>query len=108
MFSSLSLEVKRALQEFLQFNPSIAVPCFIGGRPARTCHLAVGRSQVYKSLSNGRQQIHKLRYPRQPNRLQDLYSGQVAAPPRPSGATRVCFLAEDAMQKIVSRTSGDS
>ena len=61
-FSALNLEVKRALQEFLQFKSfDRRALLYREGRPGENLFILMsGEVKVYKSLSNGRQQIHKL------------------------------------------------
>jgi len=105
-FSSLSLEVKRALQEFLQFRSfDRRALLYREGRPGENLFILLsGEVKVYKSLSNGRQQIHKLAViPGDLIACEDLYLDRYSSTAEAISATSVCFLPKTQLQKIVSR-----
>lgn len=105
-FSTLSLEVKRALQEFLQFKSfDRRAQIYREGRSSESLFILLsGEVKVYKSLPNGRQQIHKLTViPGDLIACEDLYLDKYSSTAEAISPTSVCFLPKANLQKIISR-----
>ncbi len=93
-FSALSLEVKRALQQFLLFKSYDRRTLLYreGGPGANLFILLSGEVKIYKSLPGGRQQIHKLaNIPGDLIACEDLFLDRHAVPPRPSRRLACAF-----------------
>jgi CRP/FNR family transcriptional regulator len=105
-FFSLSLEVKRALQEHLQFRSyERRTLLYREGRPCENLFiLLAGEVKVYKSLANGRQQIHKLAIvPGDLIASEDLYLDAHCSTAEAISPTNVCVLPKAQLQKIIGR-----
>jgi CRP/FNR family transcriptional regulator len=105
-FSALSLEVKRALQEFLQFKSfdRRALLYREGGSSEKLFILMSGEVKVYKSLSNGRQQIHKLAViPGDLIACEDIYLDKYSSSAEAISPVTVCYLPKVHLQSVISR-----
>jgi CRP/FNR family transcriptional regulator len=105
-FSALKLEVKRALQEHLQFKSfNRRALLYREGRPGENLYILLsGEVKVYKSLSNGRQQIHKLAViPGDLIACEDIYLDKYSSSAEAISPTSVCFLPKVHLQKVISR-----
>jgi CRP/FNR family transcriptional regulator len=105
-FSTLSLEVKRALQEFLQFKSfNRRALLYREGRSSENLFILLsGEVKVYKSLPNGRLQIHKLTViPGDLIACEDLFLDKYSSSAEAISPVSVCFLPKVHLQKIISR-----
>jgi CRP/FNR family transcriptional regulator len=105
-FSALSLEVKRALQEFLLFKfYDRHTMLYREGRPGENLFILLsGEVKVYKSLPGGRQQIHKLaNVPGDLIACEDLFLDRHSSTAEAITPVSVCFLPKSHLQKVVSR-----
>ena len=105
-FSTLSLEAKRALQEFLEFKSfKRHALLYREGRPGDNLFILLsGEVKVYKSLPNGRQQIHKLAViPGDLIACEDLYLDRYSSTAEAICTTNVCFLPKRHLPQIISR-----
>lgn len=105
-FSTLSLQAKRALQEFLQFKSfERRSLLYREGRSSDDLFILLsGEVKVYKSLPNGRQQIHKLAViPGDLIACEDLYLDRYSSTAEAICTTNVCFLPKRHLQQIISR-----
>src|SRR5574340_85577 len=105
-FSALSLEVKRALQQFLLFKSYDCRTLLYreGGPGANLFILLSGEVKIYKSLPGGRQQIHKLaNVPGDLIACEDLFLDKHSSTAEAISPTSVCFLPKIQLQKIISR-----
>lgn len=105
-FSTLNLDVKRALQEVLLFRFFDRRSLLY--REGHECeHLFIllsGEVKVYKSLSNGRQQIHKMAIiPGDLIACEDLYLDCYSSTAEAISPTSICLLPKVHLQKIMSR-----
>lgn len=104
-FFSLSLEMKRVLQEHLHFRSyERRTLLYREGRPCENLFiLLAGEVKVYKSLPNGRQQIHKLAIvPGDLIACEDLYLDAHCSTAEAISPTNVCVLPKVQLQKIIS------
>lgn len=105
-FCALSLEAKRALQEFLQFKffDRRTLLYREGRRGENLFILLSGEVKIYKSLANGRQQIHKLaNIPGDLIACEDLFLDKHSSTAEAISPASVCFLPKMQLQKIISR-----
>lgn len=105
-FSALSVEVKRALQAFLQFKSfDRRALLYREGRSGENLYILMsGEVKIYKSLSNGRQQIHKLAViPGDLIACEDLYLDKYSSSAEAISPTTVCYLPKAHLQTIISR-----
>lgn len=104
-FSALDIEVKRALQAFLQFRAyERRTQLFREGRPGENLFILLsGEVKVYKSLPGGRQQIHKLaNIPGDLIACEDLFLDRHSSTAEAISPTTVCFLQKSQLQQVIS------
>lgn len=105
-FSGLGLEVKLALQQILQFG-AFARRELLYGEGADSQHLYIllsGKVKVYKHLSNGRQQIHKLAMiPGDLIACEDLFLDRHTSSAESIDAVTVCYLRKDRLLECMAR-----
>lgn len=105
-FSALDVEVKRALQEFLEFRAyGRREQLFREGRPGEHLFILLsGEVKVYKSLPGGRQQIHKLaNIPGDLIACEDLFLERYSSTAEAISPTTVCFLRKSQLQDVIRR-----
>lgn len=105
-FSTLNLEAKRALQEFLQFKSfDRHTLLYREGDPGENLFiLLLGEVKVYKDLPNGRQQIHKLAIiPGDLIACEDIYLDKYSSTAEAISPVSVCFLPKAHLQTIIGR-----
>src|SRR5574340_820653 len=105
-FSALSLEVKRALQQFLLFKSYDCRTLLYreGGPGANLFILLSGEVKIYKSLPGGRQQIHKLaNIPGDLIACEDLFLDRHSSTAEAITPVSVCFLQKSQLQAVMSR-----
>lgn len=105
-FGSLNLEAKRALQEHLQFKDfAQRAVLYREGRPGEHLFILLeGEVKVYKSLANGRQQIHKLAVvPGDLIACEDMFLDKHSSTAEAIRPTHVCYLAKSRLQQVISK-----
>jgi CRP-like cAMP-binding protein len=103
-FSGLGLDAKRALQQVLAFK-SFERRETLYAEGAASHHLYIlisGKVKVYKSLSNGRQQIHKLGLaPGDLLACEDLFLESHTSSAEALDSTAVCYLKKSDLQALM-------
>lgn len=103
-FSALDLEVKRALQVFLEFRAyDRRARLFTEGHAGENLFILLsGEVKVYKSLPGGRQQIHKLaNIPGDVIACEDLFLDRHSSTAEAISPTTVCFLQKSQLQEVI-------
>lgn len=104
-FSALDVEVKRALQAFLQFRAyDRRTQLFREGRTGENLFILLsGEVKVYKSLPGGRQQIHKLaNIPGDLIACEDLFLDKHSSTAEAISSTTVCFLQKSQLLQVIA------
>jgi CRP-like cAMP-binding protein len=103
-FSGLDLDAKRALQQVLAFK-SFERRETLYAEGAASHHLYIlisGKVKIYKSLSNGRQQIHKLGLaPGDLLACEDLFLESHTSSAEALDTTAVCYLKKSDLQALM-------
>lgn len=105
-FGSLSLEAKRALQEHLLFKTyAQRALLYREGRPGEHLFILLeGEVKVYKSLPNGRQQIHKLAVvPGDLIACEDLFLDKHSSTAETIRPTQICFLPKARLRQVIGQ-----
>lgn len=105
-FSALDVEVKRALQAYLEFGAyARRSQLFREGRPGEHLFILLsGEVKVYKSLPGGRQQIHKLAsIPGDLLACEDLFLDRYSSTAEAICPTTVCFLRKADLHEAIKR-----
>lgn len=105
-FRALSLDVKRAMQQFLQFKFfERRTLLYREGRSGENLFILLsGEVKVYKSLPNGRQQIHKLAIiPGDLIACEDLFLDRHSSTAEAISPTSVCYMPKSQLQALIGR-----
>jgi len=108
-FSGLSLDVKRALQSVLAYKSfERRETLYAEGAASRHLFILIsGKVKVYKSLTNGRQQIHKLGLaPGDLLACEDLFLENHTSSAEALDATAVCYLKKSDLQAVMQAHPG--
>lgn len=103
-FGSLSVDAKRALQGHLQFKHlKQKTVLYREGRPGeRLFILLEGEIKVYKSLANGRQQIHKLAVvPGDLIACEDMFLDRHSSTAETIRPTQICYIPKARLQQVI-------